>query len=143
MSRKYDCKNRATWIPLVSRGGPRGGKSGYHCPCNAGHPKLDSSLEIPAQGQVGQFCCFLLPELAHSGQSARWPTLGVQRHKGSDSHFHLILGLPYIIYLAVAGINYQTLSHLSGLTLRQQPTRVERRNLRRVGINTAACVTPE
>ena len=45
-----------------------GGGGGYHCPGAAGYPKLGSTLEIPAPGQVGQFCCFLLPVLAHSGQ---------------------------------------------------------------------------
>ena len=78
-----------------------GGGGGYHCPCAAGHPKLASMLEIPAQGQVGQFCCFLLPVLAHSGQSACCPDLGIQRHQSSDSHFHLILGLPYTITINI------------------------------------------
>ena len=48
-----------------------GGGGGYHCPGAAGHPKLDSTPEIPAPEQVGQICCFLLPVLAHSGHSAQ------------------------------------------------------------------------
>ena len=77
------------------QGWPKRGGGGCHCPCAARHPKLDRTLEIPALGQMGQFCCFLLPFLAHSGQSARYPVLSVQRHMGSDSHFHLILGHPW------------------------------------------------
>ena len=61
-------------------GAQEGGGGDYHCSTAAGHSKLASTLEIPALEQVGPFCCFLLPVLAHSGQSARWPVLGVQRH---------------------------------------------------------------
>ena len=71
-----------------------GGGGGYHCSSAAGYPKLASTLEIPALEQVGPFCCFLLPVLAHSGQSARCPVLGVQRHQSSDSHHHPPLGPP-------------------------------------------------
>ena len=56
-----------------------GGESGYHCSTAAGYPKLDSTLEILAVEHVRPFCCFLLPVLAHSGQSARCPVLGIQR----------------------------------------------------------------
>ena len=64
------------WIPGVAQ---EGGGGGYHCSGAAGHPKLASTLEIPSPEQVRQICCFLLPVLAHSGQSARCPVLGIQR----------------------------------------------------------------
>ena len=78
-----------------------GGGGGYHCSSAAGYPKLACTLEIPALEQVGPFCCFLLPVLAHSGQSARCPVLGIQRHQGRDSHFCLVLGLPYTITINI------------------------------------------
>ena len=68
-------------------------------------PKFDSTLEIPAPGQVGRFCCFLLPVLALSGQlaqnSSMLSNLGNQRHQGSDSHLRLVLGLPYTITINI------------------------------------------
>ena len=85
------------------------------------HPKLDSTLEIPALGQMGRFCCFLLHVLAHSGQSARYPVLGVQRHKGSDSHFHLILGPPYTIRAVWTALHSEEPSPQQLGSLRSQP----------------------
>ena len=82
------------WIPGVAQ---EGGGGGYHCSGAAGHPKLDSGpIGRNGPAQAVRNSKFASPALV-TGSLVCWPVLGVQRHQSSDSHFHLLLGLPYTI----------------------------------------------
>ena len=105
------------WYPGVAQ---EGGEGGYHFASSAGLPKLDSTLEIlfvtacaSQSAQTAQSEGDLLLVCRQKGTSPSsagrrgggslvcYPTLGVRQTRQSDSHFCLILGLPYTITINI------------------------------------------
>ena len=97
-----------------------GGGGGYHFASSAGLPKLDSTLEIlfvtacaSQSAQTAQSEGDLLLVCRQKGTSPSsagrrgggslvcYPTLGVRQTRQSDSHFRLVLGLPYTITINI------------------------------------------
>ena len=106
--------------PLRSGVAQEGGGGGYHFASSARLPKLDSTLEIlfvtacaSQSAQTAQSEGDLLLVCRQKGTSPSsagrrgggslvcYPTLGVRQTRQSDSHFRLVLGLPYTITINI------------------------------------------
>ena len=111
-------------VPGVAQ---EGGGGGYHFASSAGLPKLDSTLEIlfvtacaSQSAQTAQSEGDLLLVCRQKGTSPSsagrrgggslvcYPTLGVRQTRQSDSHFRLVLGLPYTITINIPWRNVET-----------------------------------
>ena len=105
---------------VCSRGGPRGGLGGYHSSPSAWVPKLASTLEVPPHlpglGRRGggpspsaravwadwlEWMGRKTAQAVRNRISSVLASLGTQAEGEGDSHFRLVLGLPYTITINI------------------------------------------